>query len=415
MICRKCKRKIPDDSIFCPECGASQGKVENSAKLSAKSGSKKKIVAILGILLAIGFIVGIAVLMIKPTINLNDYLSVSFEGYDTVGRATVEFDEERFLDVYKGELPDSFVSDYVDWEFDRDQDLSNGDSVQLTWDCRDEQVLSRYGYKLKYEDISCTVSGLPEIGSFDPFKGIEVVFKGISSEGTAEISGNPTETAAKELRYKLDKDEELKNGDIVTVSVTAMGGDPTDYCIRNYGMVPDAVTKNYTVEGLSYYVQKLSEISDESLLQMQDQAQDVFNTYVASDFGDGEKVTEFTYMGNYLLTAKNETYYDQNALCLVYKVSLDQNYEGGGVSYSSQNELYWYIEFNNLLVNSDGEVYGDITDYHTPDNRVEFYPDENNKNFNWWYYGYATLEDLYEDFVIVNSGSYNCEDGVTGN
>ena len=114
MICRKCKRKIPDDSIFCPECAASQGKVENSAKLSAKSGSKKKIVAILGILLAIGFIVGIAVLMIKPTINLNDYLSVSFEGYDTVGRATVEFDEERFLDVYKGELPDSFVSDYVD-------------------------------------------------------------------------------------------------------------------------------------------------------------------------------------------------------------------------------------------------------------------------------------------------------------
>ena len=148
---------------------------------------------------------------------------------------------------------------------------------------------------------------------------------------------------------------------------------------------------------------------------MQDQAQDVFNAYVASDFGDGEKVTEFTYMGNYLLTAKNETYHDQNALCLVYKVSLDQNYEEGGVSYSSQNELYWYIEFNNLLVDSDGDVFGNITDYHTPDNRVEFYPDENNKNFNWWYYGYATLEDLYEDFVIENSGSYNCEDGIAGN
>lgn len=413
MICRKCKREIPDDSIFCPECGANQETAENSVKLNTNSGSRKKFAAVLGGLLGIVLIVVAAVLMIKPTINLNDYLTVSFEGYDTVGRAVAEFDEERFRDAYKGELPEEFVSDYVDWEFDRDRDLSNGDSVQLTWNCRDEEVLSRYGYKMKYEDIPCTVSGLSEIGSFDPFKGIEVVFEGISPEGTAEISGNPTEAAAKDLKYELDKNEKLKNGDTVTVSVTARGEDPSDYCIRNYGVMPDAVTKTYTVDGLDQYVKSLSEISGESLLQMQNQAQDVFNAYVASDFGDGEKVTEFTYMGNYLLTAKDETYYDQNALYLVYKVLLDQTSEDGEVFYSSTNELYWFIEYDNLLVNADGEVSVNITDYHTPENRVEFYPDENNNSFYWWYYGYAALEELYEDVVTINSGEYSCEDGVS--
>lgn len=32
----------------------------------------------------------------KPTINLNDYMTVSIEGYDTVGQASAVFDSEKF-------------------------------------------------------------------------------------------------------------------------------------------------------------------------------------------------------------------------------------------------------------------------------------------------------------------------------
>jgi len=63
MFCSKCGKAIPDDSVFCPECGASLGKEQ--ASLSSSSGEEVSSALNIGIIAAslfiplVGFIMGI--------------------------------------------------------------------------------------------------------------------------------------------------------------------------------------------------------------------------------------------------------------------------------------------------------------------------------------------------------------------
>ncbi len=408
MICKNCKNEIPEDSMFCPECGAKQDDMEMYESMPKKSKGWGKIITVLGGVLIVGAVVAAAFVLIKPTINLNDYVTVFFEGYDTVGRAVVEFDTDTFQSDYKGKLPGSFSEDYLDWNLDKSSDLSNGDAILLTWDCEDERVLSRYGYKLEYEDVSFTVSGLQEIKEFDPFEGIEVTFGGISPNATAEVTGEPLEEAAKNLNFTLDRNKNLKSGEIVTLSATIWGGDPADYCVRTYGMRPNPLTKTYTVDGLSKYATSSTEISDEALEKMKTQAQEIFNEYVEDSWAESEIPKAFTYVGNYFFTLKGEeTYSSHNKLYLVYHVQIEHIYE----DQSWIDEMYWYVQYSDLLVGPNGEMTVNTMDYRTPGNQVKFYKNGNSWNY-WWYYGYLTLDELQENVVTNNSRDFTCEVGM---
>ena len=416
MICPNCKKVIPDHLSFCTECGKKlEGTNKPATKTSQKKGSGKgKLPIIIGIVvLLVLLIVFIAFKLIKPTIDLNEYISVTFSGYDTVGEADVEFDTEKFKENYRGKLPRDFSEEYISYDLNKSDDLSNGDTVTLTWDCDDERVLSRYGYKLEHEDTSFSVTGLMEIGSFDPFDGIDVVFEGISSEGEASLTGSPVSAVAQELDYSLDKDDSLSNGDTVTVSVTYHNSDPTNYCIENYGLKPSSFTKTYTVEGLAKYVTSLSEITDESLTQMQQQAMDVLSAYVANSWGEDEIFQNASYMGSYLLTTKNMDHSDvMNCIYLVYNVKVEHSYENGDKVYNNVDDIYWYAAYSDLIANADGTITVDVLSYDTPSNHVEFHPDPDRQFWYWWYYGYATLEELFNDAVTTNLAEYNYEDGI---
>ena len=99
MYCSMCGKEIPDDSLFCPECGAKQGAAGRSWNIWRGSKIKKrnKIIGVC-VAAALGICVIIILLSawIKPSVNLNKYLSISFEGYNTVGNAVVTFDREKF-------------------------------------------------------------------------------------------------------------------------------------------------------------------------------------------------------------------------------------------------------------------------------------------------------------------------------
>ena len=78
----------------------------------------------------------------------------------------------------------------------------------------------------------------------------------------------------------------------------------------------------------------------------------------------------FTYLGDYLLTAKNaDTWGTRNYLYLVYKVQTRNEYSDGKESYNQVNDIYWYIRFRDLMIGEDGKLAVDVTDYATPYNR----------------------------------------------
>ena len=469
--CSNCGAKMPADSRFCPECRTRQEDVGELPRIKQTNNIKSKNVTMenlspeeqekikkrnkiigLSFAIAIGIcvIIGIISSVIKPSINLNKYLTITFEGYDTVGKAVVKFDNEQFekdyekklsaiskkksprLSKYKSEevymdalfesydtrtASGKFLSNCVSGAIEKTSGLSNGDVVTYTWECDDEYALSTYGYKLKYEDVKYTVEGLEEAEAFDPFEGIEIVFSGIAPNGSASIEGEPKANAAKDLRFDLDNYDGLSVGDTVMVTASMYYDDPVEYCIENYGMIPSPLTKQYKVEGLDSYVSSNSEISTDSLDEMKQQAEDVFNAHVADNWGEDETLKSFAYIGNYLLTNKNNDDYwnSHNVLYLVYKAQVKDEYSNGVERYNETNDIYWYIAYYDLLVNTDGITTVEISNYRTPGDRFTIDSGINSvwwSTKSWYYYGYQTLDELYQTVVTRNSDTYNHEDSV---
>lgn len=514
MYCSECGKQIPDDSMFCPECGIKQENVStpnvaqeepimqnNKMKFCVNCGcqmsvdsrfcpncrtrqedvlpmqnpqpkmdrqptikallspeeemklkKRNKIIGItVGIALALCLVIGVLSSIIKPSINLNNYLTITFEGYDTIGKAIVQFNRKKFESDYEKKLnaktgkksnnpskyksketyleslfesydsssvSGSFLSNCVNGSLDKDSGLSNGDILTYSWDCNNEYALETYGYKLKYKDIKVEVKDLEETMTFDPFDGIDVVFEGIDPNGSASIEESPETLAVSDLNYEIDKRSGLSNGDTVTVTVTAYYyDDPINYCIENYGMIPFPIEKTYKVDGLNSYIATISEVSDNSLAEMKKQAKDVYNAGVAQNWSDDEELKSFDYIGNYLLVNKNSDYYggSNNALYLVYKAKVKDKYSNDGKTYNETNDIYWYICFYNLLVDTDGETTVDIANYRTPGDRFMI---DSGISSGWWstkswyYYGYQTLDELYKVVVTSNSESYKHEDNV---
>ena len=472
--CINCGARIPIDSRFCPECRTKQNDSaipQMQPKVQANRNNQqqlpvqkpltpeeqeklKKRNKIIGITVAsalgVCLIIGLLSAFIKPTINLNKYLEVSFDGYDTVGRATVEFDVEQFENDYEKKLSaitskkssglskymdqeaymealfdsydtssasSTFLSNCVNGGLDQSDSLSNGDVVTYKWSCDDDYALETYGYKLKYEDVEYTVEGLEEAATFDPFDGIEVTFEGIAPNGSADVNGEAKNKAAQDFRYDIDKYNGLSNGDTVTLTVSMYYDDPVEYCINNYGLIPSPLEKTYTVEGLDSYIRSLSDVSEDSLKEMQSQAEDIYNANVAQNWGDGETLKSLTYIGSYLLTNKNPDDYwgSDNALYLVYRAQVNNYYSNDGDTYNEINNIYWYTMYTNLLVNPDGVTTVDVSSYRNPSDRVTI---DTGISSGWWstkswyYYGYSTLDELYKSVVASNADSYNHEENI---
>lgn len=197
-------------------------------------------------------------------INLNDYVSVNFDGYSLAGRASVMFDAEKFLldhinnvsfnkknmQVYKevyGDTEKSAASEiikHISVHLDKTNKLSNEDIVKLTWTIDKEKIETYFVCDYAYISETITVKGLKEAGTFNPFEDIEVSFSGTDSNGRADVWNNDFQYGGS---YTVTPDSNLKNGDKVTVAYSC---ENTATMIEKYGKYPSALKKTYTVSGL---------------------------------------------------------------------------------------------------------------------------------------------------------------------
>ena len=86
-----------------------------------------------------------------------------------------------------------------------------------------DEAEEAFGVKVKYTDITYTVSGLASVNTFDAFDGVDVEFSGISPDGRATVNSLPTAAEAQGLYYTLDENSGLSNGDTVTLTVNSKG------------------------------------------------------------------------------------------------------------------------------------------------------------------------------------------------
>ena len=445
MICTHCGKEIQNGITFCPYCGSTVNNAKENTKMK-KHNPAKVLVSIAAVaVVAAG---GWAFANRTPTIDVSKYMTLSADGYNTVGKLNIDFDTDKLeqdygkqittrfkkqmknlkddtfglssltASLYDGYEADLFAETCATGSADKTKNLSNGDVVTYTWDDNSDEAEEAFGVKVKYTDITYTVSGLASVNTFDAFDGVDVEFSGISPDGRATVNSLPTAAEAQGLYYTLDENSGLSNGDTVTLTVHSNRDDFSD-CIDKYGAMPQATEKTFTVEGLNEYVTSADTLSDSVLVSLQNQAEDVFKSYAAQRFSNGQTFKGMTYLGNYILTPKNkDSWGDKNRIVLAYQVTVHHDYTSElNTTYDADDSFFWYITFNNVSKDADGNIASGLNDYDTPTTFVKIDSGVQKYSFSsstetWEYYGYASLDSLYNAAVNQYVENYNHQDNV---
>lgn len=423
MFCPNCGANLPKDSRFCSECGeAVVAAVPARPKLLLQfqqlPALYKKLIFGFVALFIVGLICSVLSVMIKPTVNLNRYLVPEFTGYNDYGYANIHIDMEKFVKDHGERLTDyvgtgdeyaaaeQFLQDVVYGRPSKDVRLSNGDTVKYLWECNDKGAVERYNCKLKYKTREFTVKDLPDPTEFDPFAGMEVEFRGIAPYGRAEIAGECSHAAAEDLYFDLDNYYDLSEGDTVTMTFGLRGyyGDEDEiieYLAGNYGLIPETMTKEFTVSGLDRYMTSPAELSAEAKADIDAKAEEVFvNNYLHSD----GTFLGMTNCGAYVIIDEDG---DDNEVMAVYQVQIHHEYSRKGNEYSADSTFYWCIKFYDVLTNGAGVTTIDVDYWDVP---YYYYNIDSGVssgwgNKTWEYRGFSTTEEL-EQFVSDQYGDY---------
>lgn len=450
MICKKCGNVIDDDAKFCTNCGAAvdaqdvnpagdnpdagavkedgtgaqdkenivreEDKPEVNGKSGKNSGPLHKIpLKFVGIGAAVIVVICIAAFVLrKPTIELNDYVEITVNGFDGYGEAAKSFDDEKMIednadtfdydkDADDVEAVASEIMLYEDADsifsgtFDKASELSNGDKITFTWDIDKDTVSAfedKYHCNLKYSDISYEVSGLEEIKEVDPFEenSFKMVYDGIAPDviATAKNDAYPT------IKYELSKETDISNGDVITVTASTTAEPSVE------GFILSETSKDITVEGLDSYVNDISQIPEDYISQMESQAQDEMTSYVADRWNNPEWYQSMSYIGSYLAVEKPGTtgfFHTANSLYMVFEVSADS--EEGPIKY------YTYFAFDDLILHGDGSCSTDLTNCDMP-NRYDGSFDVG----DYEYVGFESLDDLYNLVIAANLSDYTVTDNM---
>ena len=457
MICPGCKCETRDGSIFCENCGCKIDTVKGfeqqleqpvmdgqtvftgngltgeqqenggyTAPLSMQAPqetNKKNTTLIFGIVGGVVAIALVAVLLFTiwsnrtARINLNDYVEVEFSGYDGMGTAQVDFDYdalyadvkakakikssekaakdwEELLDEGEAGATAYFICMHPKCELDKSTELTNGDTVTVSYDF-DNEELKEFKIEFTGEEKTFSVSGLEEVQEYDPFQNVTVQFTGTSPNAYAEVKlTDEAGEIEKEISYTLDKYNELAVGD--TVTVTAKVWDE-DYILEEYGYILGSTTKKFTCEGVDQYILKADDLDEEAVDAMKETCKDTIEAYFAQnkEYISGSKIT---YEGYYFLTRKDQdSWYDYNKVYMVYSVqvkSKDKSFK--------KKTVYMPMEFSDIIKYTDGTM--NISTSTSIEGSTSL-------SFDWFssVSGYLKKRDMESDLVTANKGEYTCE------
>lgn len=234
---------------------------------------KTKTPLIIGIVAAVAAVVILAAVLIpklvKPTVNLNNYVDFELSGVNEYGLLTAEFNYDKLSDDYDSKVKltsegkkklgnDETFTDYlesiegdgfyIEPTTDDNGTLSNGDTLNYKWSV-DEDVEKYFKVRLNTKEGSYKVSGLKDAEVRDIFADVTITFEGQNGEGECNVDYlSLYDKYQGFIDFDIDKETGLSNGDQVTLTIS-------DYCVESLaqtdGVVPEETSKTYTVEGLT--------------------------------------------------------------------------------------------------------------------------------------------------------------------
>lgn len=336
-------------------------------------------------------------------IDLNDYFSYEFSGYDGEGAVSYSIDYEGIIDDCESldELKPSKLEKKISGEWDRSSDLNNGEIIVFKWDTDLESIEEEYNVIFVCENIEATVKDLEELTEIDPFEGFSISFAGLSSEGYVDDYTRSNNTPIGDIYYAFSSDNGLSNGDVITVTATCLSMDIDDMA-RDAHYRLSRKTMEVTVDGLDEYVKSSSELTDDFVEQLQARAFEVYKSdHVWARYNSLEAV------GTYFLYSNSATEHKN-----IYYVVLRATREFTSPDYA-EVEQYYYVCFYDLMRHYDGTMFEANLYSHDRSYGTEIYYNEPmGKVFEAEGHdviGYPDLDSLYADAIRPLLTDYSCE------
>ena len=354
-------------------------------------------------------VAGCSVLKPEPQqIDLNDYLSYEFSGYDGEGVVQYSIDLDGIIEDHENlEGYTASAMKYLvtgDWTHERT--LSNGDSIRFEWSVYPETIEEEYNVDFIYENIEVTVDGLEEKPKIDPFDYMEVSYSGIAPNGTISISSASTPIGT--VNYSASSSYGLRNGDVITVTAYNSTNGDLEYLADDCGYQLTGDTIEFTLDGFDEYLSSISDIPDDTVAMLEEQA---INTFYAEEYCNwdvGSVVNSISLDGMYLLTMReNSNAYDSyNKLFVILAVNSSN-------STVSDVEYYYYVGYSNIVLLNDGTVSLNVSNYQVPYGDWFFGDLYGNafvvENDDHYYVGYQNLDDFYAHEIQNNLVNYTYE------
>ena len=377
----------------------------------------KKTWGIIGACVALVLVLLIVIALHKPTVNLNDYLKVTYGGYDGGGVAYTEIDWNSMKEDFENKIsykrgmaqtggmtPIDIIMEYTNANIEgKNEKLSNGDKVSYTWKVDKDAIAKLIKCKIKYSDGSKKVSGLKEMELFDPFKNLKVTFSGVEPNGEADIEYNGDMLS--EYDFTCDKTSGLKNGDKIKISLTEDAG----YYVDQYNKAPSVLEKEYKVKNLGKYLSKIKEVDTDGMNSARAKAQKSISDMV-DYWSEDVTLDKVSYAGDYLQVAKDSDDYTKNYYGVIYQINAHIQPDGGQ---RKDVVSYYSMKFENVIVGGDGKCEIDLDEYDVPydDFSVEVTSGDLSSG-SYSFDGYQTLEELKKNYVVADE--FDCEWDVSG-
>lgn len=379
----------------------------------------KKTWGIIGACVALVLVLLIVIALHKPTVNLNDYLKVTYGGYDGGGVAYTEIDWNSMKEDFENKIsykrgmaqtggmtPIDIIMEYTNANIEgKNEKLSNGDKVSYTWKVDKDAIAKLIKCKIKYSDGSKKVSGLKEMELFDPFKNLKVTFSGVEPNGEADIEYNGDMLS--EYDFTCDKTSGLKNGDKIKISLTEDAG----YYVDQYNKAPSVLEKEYKVKNLGKYLSKIKEVDTDGMNSARAKAQKSISDMV-DYWSEDVTLDKVSYAGDYLQVAKDSDDYTKNYYGVIYQINAHIQPDGGQ---RKDVVSYYSMKFENVIVVGDGKCEIDLDEYDVPydDFSVEVTSGDLSSG-SYSFDGYQTLEELKNNYVDEVADEFDCEWDVSG-
>lgn len=444
MYCTNCGTKLDPQTNCCPNCGAVREhenkktalaapeqfnlKFEKCAALSKFKANGKKVYMAAGIVLLLIVLCVIAVTSSRKTINLSDYVTVDFSGYNSRGVATLSFDQDTFFEDFAqkadrknaeewtslfGEFAYYSVLDYIYCEAVPHEringELSNGDSLDLQWDVDVESIKDLFGVRVVAKDERMTVEGLEDVVHVDFFEKLDVTFSGVSPYGMLSMEINDQGFSPFEsFSFEAQQTNGLENGDTVVIELVPSGyeylsyADTETFCLEKYGVIPEKMQKEYVVEGIGALITSAEQLTDALFGEMDAQSKDVLTSLTAT-WQDEVTLLGTEYLGYYLMLAKNG---GGNYIYNVYKATAEFAYDGQ----SDIVEYITYVCYENISISEAGECSVDLLNYYTP-NGSHFIQSDVKKDGTTmigYFPGFGSLQEMEKVCIDGTLGQYSC-------